>query len=163
MIDSTNVTTSYCNGTTINMDAVSTKFFLENLAITTIAQCREMISKERLGTLESTTNLPHYDDLITKYCSGVHGAVLSNMLAQNVHILYNFVRDCVLNETVRGLYLLHDKSKYGEPSWKLITLAIDEYVKFVEAEYKILDKAIPRDIPEYDEYNEQFEKLMLGA
>lgn len=163
MIDSTNVTTSYCNGTTINMDAVSTKFFLENLAITTIAQCREMISKERLGTLESTTNLPHYDDLITKYCSGVHGAVLSNMLAQNVHILYNFVRDCVLNETVRGLYLLHDKSKYGEPSWKLITLAIDEYVKFVEAEYKILDKAIPRDIPEYDDYNEQFEKLMLGV
>lgn len=163
MINNTNVTTSYCNGTTINMDAVSTKFFLENLAITTIAQCREMISKERLGILESTTNLPHYDDLVTKYCSGVHGAVLSNMLAQNVYILYNFVRDCVLNETVRGLYLLHDESKYGEPSWKLITLAIDEYVKFIEKEYKILGRAIPRDTPKCDEFNEEFEKLMLGV
>lgn len=163
MINNTNVTTSYCNGTTINMDAVSAKFFLENLAITTIAQCREMISKERLGTLESTTNLPHYDELVTKYCSGVHGAVLSNMLAQNVHILYNFIRDCVLNETVRGLYLLHDKSKHGEPSWKLITLAIDEYVKFIKEEYRILGKAVPRDIPKYDEFNEEFEKLMLGV
>lgn len=163
MIDSTSVTTSYCNGTTINMDAVSAKFFLENLAITTIAQCREMISKERLGTLESTTNLPHYDDLITKYCSGVHGAVLSNMLAQNVHILYNFVKDCVLNETVRGLYLWHEKSKYGEPTWKLITLAIDEYMKLISKEYEILGKEIPRDIPEYNEYNEKFERLMLGV
>ena len=163
MINNTNVTTSYCNGTTINMDAVSTKFFLENLAITTIAQCREMISKERLGILKSTTNLPHYDDLITKYCSGVHGAVLENMLTQNVHILYNFVRDCVLNETVGGLYLLHDKTKHGEPTWKLITLAIDEYVKFMEKEYKILGRAIPRDIPKYAEFNEEFEKLMLGT
>lgn len=147
----------------INMDAVSTKYFLENLAITTIAQCREMISKERLGILESTTNLPHYDDLITKYCSGVHGAVLSNMLAQNVHILYNFVKDCVLNKNVRGLYLLCDKSKHGEPTWKLITLAIYEYVKFIEKEYKILGRAIPRDTPKYDEFNEEFEKLMLGV
>ena len=163
MINSTSVTTSYCNGTVINMDAISTKYFLENLAITTIAQCREMISKERLGILEGTTNLPHYDDLITKYCSGAHGAVLSNMLAQNVHILYNFVKDCVLNENVRGLYLLHDKPIHGEPTWKLITLAIDEYVKFIEKEYKILGRAIPRDIPEYNEYNEKFERLMLGV
>ena len=163
MVDETKVTTSVCNGTTINMDAISTKYFLENLAMTTIAQCREMVSKERLGVLESTTNLPHYDDLITKYCSGVHGAVLSNMLAQNVHILYNFVRDCVLNETVRGLYLLHDKSKHGEPSWKLITLAIDEYVKFLKEEYRILGVVFPKDIPKYDEYNEEFEKLMLGV
>lgn len=162
MIDKTKVTTSVCNGTTINMDAISTKYFLENLAMTTIAQCREMVSKENLGILESTTNLPHYDDLVTNYCSGVHGAILANMLAQNVHILYNFVKDCVLNENVRSLYLLCDKSKNGEPTWKLITLAIDEYVKFIEKEYKILGRAIPRDIPKYDEFNEEFEKLMSG-
>ena len=163
MIDETKVTTSVCSGTTINMDAISTKYFLENLAITTIAQCREMISKEKLGVLESTTNLPHYDELVTKYCSGLHGAILANMLAQNVHILYNFVKDCVLNETVRGLYLWHEKSKYDEPAWKLITLAIDEYIKFLKEDYRILGRAIPRDIPKYDEFNEEFEKLMLGA
>lgn len=162
MIDKTNVTTSYCNGTTINMDAVSSKHFLENLAITTIAQCKEMISKERLGILESTTNLPHYDDLVTKYCSGVHGAILANMLAQNIHILYNFVEDCVMNETVRGLYLWHEKSACGEPAWKLITLALDEYMKLIKKDYEILGRAFPSDIPEYNEYNERFEKLMLG-
>lgn len=163
MIDETKVTTSVCNGTTINMGAISTKYFLENLAITTIAQCREMISKEKLGVLESTTNLPHYDDLVSKYCSGVHGAILVNMLAQNIHILYNFVEDCVMNETVRGLYLWHEKSACGEPAWKLITLALDEYMKLIKKEYEILGREIPSDIPEYNEYNEKFEKLMLGV
>ena len=110
MLNDTHVTTSYANGTIISMDAVSTKMFLENIAITTIAQCREMVSKKRMGVLESTTKLPYYDELIEEYCAGVHGAVLSNMLCQNVQILYRFIQDCVLNDTSRGLYLLYEKS-----------------------------------------------------
>lgn len=160
MVSETKVTTSYCNGTIISMEAVPTMCFLENIAITTIVQCREMISKEKLGVLERTTGLPYYDDLVTEYCPGLHGVVLANMLAQNVYILYNFVRDCVLNETVSGLHLFRNKSKNKKPVWKLITLAIDEYVKFIEREYKIRGEETP--IPAYDEYNKEFEKLMSG-
>ena len=50
MLNDTHVTTSYANGTIISMDAVSTKMFLENIAITTIAQCREMVSKKKNGS-----------------------------------------------------------------------------------------------------------------
>ncbi len=160
MLNDTHVTTSYANGTMIQMDSVSMKSFLENIAITTIAQCREMISKERMGILESTTKLPYYDELIEQYCSGVHGAVLSNMLCQNVQILYRFVQDCVLNDTVKGLYLLYDKPRNGEPTWKLILLALDEYMDFVKREYDILGRKIPHDAPKYNEYNQQFEELM---
>ena len=66
MLNDTHVTKSYANGTIISMDAVSVKMFLENLAITTIAQCREMISKKNMGILESTTKLPYYDELIAR-------------------------------------------------------------------------------------------------
>lgn len=160
MLNDTHVTTSYANGTIISMDAVSTKIFLENIAITTIAQCREMTSKERMGVLESTTKLPYYDELIEEYCAGVHGAVLSNMLCQNVQILYRFVQDCVLNDTSRGLYLLYEKPRNGEPVWKLLLLALDEYMDLVKREYEILGKKIPYDLPKYNEYNKQFEELM---
>lgn len=160
MLNDTHVTTSYANGTIISMDAVSTKMFLESIAIATIVQCKEMVSKKNMGILESTTKLPYYDELINEYCDGVHGAVLSNMLCQNVQILYRFVQDCVLNDTVRGLYLLQNKPKNGEPTWKLILLALDEYMDLVKREYEILEKEIPYNFPKYNEYNKQFEELM---
>lgn len=160
MLNDTHVTTSYANGTIISMDAVSTKMFLENIAITIIAQCREMVSKERMGVLESTTKLPYYDELIEEYCVGVHGAVLSNMLCQNVQILYRFVQDCVLNNTSRGLYLLYDSPRNGKPVWKLLLLALDEYMDFVKRKYDILGEKVPYNMPKYNEYNKQFEELM---
>lgn len=160
MLNDTHVTTSYANGTMIQLDAVSMKFFLQNIAITTIAQCKEMVQKERMGVLESTTKLPYYDELIEEYCTGVHGAVLSNMLCQNVQILYRFVEDCVLNGTVRGLYLLYESPRNGKPTWELILLALSEYMDFVKKEYEILGRKIPYDAIKYDEYNEKFKELM---
>ena len=160
MLNNTHVTTSYANGTSISMNAVSTKMFLENIAITIIAQCREMISKENMGILENTTKLPYYDELIEEYCAGIHGAVLSNMLCQNVQILYCFVQDCVLNDTSRGLYLLYDSPRNGKPTWELLLLALDEYMDLVKREYEILGRKIPYDFPKYNEYNKQFEELM---
>lgn len=160
MIKETNVTTSFVNGTIIAMDAIDTKYFLQNIAITTIVQCREMVSVENMGALESTTKLPYYDDFINKYCSGNHGAILSNMLLQNVKILYRFVQDCVINDTTRGLYLLYENLRNGEPTWRLITLALDEYMDFVKKRYETLGESVPHNHPKYNEYNEQFEKLM---
>lgn len=158
----TNVTTSYTTGLTINMGACEMKMFLSGLAINTIAQCREITNERDGSILKSTTKLPHHDDLIEGYCSGVHGAVLSNMLQQNAEILYKFVQDCVLNNTVSGLYLLRDAPRFGEPTWKLILLALDEYMQLQEKEFAMLDKKIPHDFTRYNQYNEQFEKLMEG-
>lgn len=155
----TNVTTSYTTGTTINLGACEASNFLKGLAISTISQCREMESVEDMGILKSKTKLPHYDSLVEKYCDGIHGAVLSSMLLQNVKILYAFVQDCVLNGTVNGLYLMRRAPRNGEPTYKLITIALAEYMKLSEKEFSMLGKEIPHDFPKYCEYNEQFEKM----
>lgn len=155
----TKVTTSYTAGTTISLDTTSALMFLENLAITTIAQCREMKSKEHMGILKSESNIPHFDVLVDKYCDGIHGAVLSNMLRQNVQVLYAFVQDCVLNETVAGLYLMRRAPRGGEPTYKLITLALEEYMELSKGEFDMLGKRMPNDFPKYCEYNERFEEM----
>lgn len=155
----TKVTTSYTTGTTINLDATSALMFFENLAITTIAQCREMVSTEHLGILKSETNMPHFDVLVEKYCDGIHGAVLSNMLTQNVRVLYEFVQDCVLNETVAGLYLMRRTPEGGEPAYKLITLALEEYMELTEKEFGMLGKKMPNDFPDYCKHNKRFEEM----
>lgn len=154
------VATTYANGTTISMDGCSTKFFLIGLAVSIIAQCREMVSIESSGTLVSTTNLPHYDTLVDEFCSGVHGAVLFQMIKKNVQIIYRFVQDSVLNKTNAGLYMWFDETTDGTPVWKLLTAALDEFMKFVEKRYEILGEKVPRDMVIYNEYNERFEKLM---
>lgn len=160
MLDKTHVTTSYVNGTTINMDAISTKDFLTNLAISTIALCREEEYRKNGCIFETTAELPHYDNLIDDYCDGVHGAVISNMLIQNIQIIYRFIQDCVLNETNRGLYLMQHISRTGTPFWKILILAINEYKKLVERRLALFNENIDPEKFPYDRYNEQFEKLM---
>lgn len=160
MIDNINVATTYANGTTISMDACSAKFFLTGLAVSVIAQCREMVSIESSGILVSTTNLPHYDALVDEYCSGVHGAVLFQMIQKNVQVIYKFVQDSVLNMTNAGLYLWFDKTTDGTPAWKLLTAALDEFMKLVEKRYEILGKKVPHDTIKYNIYNKEFEELM---
>ena len=155
------VTTSYANGNMIQMDTVSMKSFFENIAITIIAQCKEIVLKECMRVLESTIKLPYYDELIEEYCSGMHGVVLSNMLCQNVQILHRFVEDCVLNESVRGLYLLYDKPRNGKPTWKFVLLVLSEHMEFVKKEYELFGRKIPHGAIKYDKYNNQFEKLMM--
>lgn len=155
----TKVTTSYTTGTTISLDATSALTFFENLAITTIMQCREMKSEEYKGFLRSESKMPHFDALIKKYCAGVHGAVVSNMLHQNASVLYAFVQDCVLNETVAGLYLMRTVTNEGEAAYKLITLALKECEKLFETQFDILGKKMPSDFPKYCEYNERFEEM----
>lgn len=155
----TKVTTSYTTGTMISLDTTSALMFLENLAITTIAQCREMKREEYKGFLRSESKMPHFNALIEKYCTGVHGAVLSNMLRQNVQVLYAFVQDCVLNETVAGLYLMRRAPRGGEPTYKLITLALEEYMELSKGEFDMLGKRMPNDFPKYCEYNERFEEM----
>ena len=162
MIRNTSLMTIYGDGTFIMMDHVAMKMFLENLAITTIVQCREMIRKENMGIIELTTKLPYYDDLVDKYCSGVHGAVLENMLCQNANILYSFVQDCVLNNTVRGLYLLQDTSRTGKRMYELILMALDEYTNYIKKNYDMLNRAVPSDVKKYNEYNKRFEELMIN-
>ena len=161
MLNKTSVTTSFVSGMTINMDLVAMKMFLEGLATTIIVQSREMNCTDNKDSVINNINLPHYNDLIEEYCDGFSSAILTNMLNQNVQILYSFVEDCVLNETVKGLYLLKAKTKTGKYTWELITLALDEYMEFVKREFKTVGKNIPYNFPQYNKYNEDFATLML--
>lgn len=160
MLENTSVVTSYVNGTTINMDAISTKYFIMNLAISTIALCKECKYSKEDYCLELTAQIPHYDSLIEQYCDGIHGAVISNMLTQNIQIIYRFIQDCVLNETNRGLYLMQRVSRRDIPFWKILILAINEYKKLVERKLDLFNECIDSEKFPYDRYNEQFEELM---
>lgn len=153
MRQDTFVTTSAISGTTINMEPVAMKFFLTNLAISTIAQIREIRSDDEYH-LE--INLPHYNELVEEYCNGVPSATLAGMLEQNIDILYQFVRDCVENDTKKGLYLLIDISRQGNPFWKIILQALDEYTEFVKNEAIKSGRTYIR----YNGLNDKFQKLM---
>ena len=154
------VSTTFTNGTDIRLDVVPAKYMIESIAMNVIIQSRLMVDIEDAGNIKSKTKIPYYDALIDDYCAGVHGAVLNNMLPENVKVLYYFVQDCVLNESANGLYLLKEKSKKGEPEWKLIILALDEYMDCMKQKYALLGKEIPDNLVKYNEYNEKFEKLM---
>lgn len=160
MLENTHVTTSYVNGTTINMDAISTKNFFTSLAISTIALCREIEYRKTNCMLEITAELPHYDNLVDNYCDGVHGAVIANMLNQNVQIIYRFIQDCVLNETNKGLYLMQHISRTGTPFWEILILAINEYKNLVKRRLSLFNEDINSEKFPYDRYNEQFEELI---
>lgn len=160
MLENTRVATSFVNGTTINMDAMSTQNFFTNLAISTIALCREEVYYKNGHILDSTVELPYYDELIDKYCSGVHGAIIENILNQNIQIIYRFIQDCVLNETNRGLYLMQQISKVGVPFWKILILAINEYKEIIKRRLALVNEEINSEKFIYDRYNEQFEELM---
>lgn len=163
MSENTKVTTSYANGTIIMMNAMATKNLLTSLAISTIAMCREEKFVRDGWLTERTTNIPHYDELIDNYCDGVHGAVLRCMLVQNVEVIYNFIADCVLNETIKGLYLMQHVSRYNIPFWKLLLLAIDEYKLLVERDCSEGNEVFKESDFKYDKYNKQFESLMNGV
>ena len=153
MSQDTSVSTSVITGTTINMEAVSTKTFLTNLAMTSIAQIREMEIDDN-GNM--TTKLPHYNELVDDYCRCIPSALLFGMLEQNIEILYQFVRDCVENDTKRGLYLFFYRSNHGNPFWKLILQALDEYTEFVKTVAIIHGRTFIR----YNALNEKFQNLM---
>lgn len=159
----TRVMTNFMDGSIVIMDPVSMKSFLENLAMTTIVQCRNLMLECTNGRQEGTLNLPFYDEFVEKYCNGNHLAVLLGMINQNVWILYRFVQDCVMNESVKGLYLLNSNSGIGkEDTWRLILMALDEYMKLLEREEDVFARKTSGYMSKFNEYNEKFEKLMLG-
>ncbi len=153
------VTTSYTSGLTINMEQVSMKLFLTSIATSTILQCREIKLIKDPFNCNCVVKLPHYNNLMEEYCSGVPHAVILSMLDQNAEILFQFVRDCVENDTKRGLYLFVERSRQGVPGWKIILQALDEYTHFLERMCDV--KGIKRESHiYYNSYNEKFEKLM---
>lgn len=146
----------------VEMDAIDTKMFLISIATSIIIHCRETLTKENYGVLEHKSNLPHYDRLIDTYCDGVHGAVMANSLYQNVSIIYSLVKECVDNKSRQGLYLMTSRTSNSEPVWRILCLALDEYVNCRKRQLEILNEKIPNVILELNSYNEKFEKLMNG-
>lgn len=144
----------------INMGGFDTKMFFISIATSIIIHCRETLTEEDFGILVHTSNIPHYDKLIDNYCDGVHGAIMANSLHQNVAIIHSFVRECVRSKSREGLFLMTRQASNIEPMWKILCLALDEYVDFQKRQYGIIHKEVPSDILNINSYNEEFEKLM---
>ena len=154
--------TNIPNGVQIYMDNVPEKYFIMSIAMYIISQCKEMRFGVDGDFNDKMSGLPHYDDLITEYTSGNHGSVVGNMLVQNVKILYHLVEDAVLTENVMPLYLLEDKPRCsGQPLYKLILLALDEYQEILEFNYSFTGTNTPKDLQKWNKYNKKFEELMI--
>lgn len=160
MLNETRVATSHSNGMFMHLDACSMYAYINGLALSVITECRNITFNARDSIIEYNTNIPHYDALVEKYISGIPSALIGSMLEQNVQILYRFVEDCVLNDSVKGLYLLRERSRFGLSAWRLIPLALSEYMNLVREEYKVLGKQLPSNLPKYNSYNDRFEKMM---
>ena len=157
MKQDTFVTTSFTTGMTINMDAIASKMFLTSIATSLISQARSIKYIKIEDFVDVSTNLPHYNSLIEDYCAGVPSAHLISAMQQNAEILFRFVEDCVRNDTKRGLYLLTDISRTDKRYWELIPTALDEYTEFCKT---LAKKRGTTHTPYYNQYNEDFEKLM---
>lgn len=152
MIKGTDVIISN-NGMITIMDYADMKYFLESISISTISLCKEI--KFSLSKTESS--LSSYDKLVNDYCYGNHLLLLNS----NIGFLYNFVKGCVLNESVNGLGLLLEEPKKYKPVWQLVLTAIDEYIDLNKRRYALFGKQIPLEIVQYDAYNEEFAKMMI--
>lgn len=148
------------DGMSIAMDYVEMKYFLESIAISTIALCKdlEFAKVKEPNILVSSSSSAKYDKLVNDYCFGNHLLLLNS----NVTILYNFVQNCVLNESVKDLVLLTEipRTKTCKfPVFKLITTALDDYMDLIKRKYAVME-TVPTDTIPYNKYNKDFIKMM---
>ena len=157
----TKVTTSYVNGTIVEMDANDALNFLVGLSITVINTVRDTIEEENeIG--DKVTKSCYHDvmHLIEYYNSGIPGAIYSCILHTNADILLKFVQDVVLNETTRGLYLFYHKSNYmnGKAPYDLIIKALEDvhqyYMKYGTDNYRTNKNKY------FNRYNDEFMNLI---
>lgn len=131
----TKVTTSYSNGTIINLDANDAINFLIGLSITVINTVRNIIEGEKeneFGDKVTKYTDPNVMHLIQHYSSGIPEAVYSCILQTNADILLKFVQDVVLNNTTRGLYLFYNRSndKNGAAPYDLVVKALEDVHRY---------------------------------
>ena len=154
-----NVATTFATGTTIHMDAVETLNFIELTAITVIRMSDEIENNYNSDMHIFESKCPSIDAWIESYTSGVHGAILINMYCNYVDILHRFVQDIVLNESVRGLYLMRRENKLNFTVGDLICLALEIAQLFSERRAEI---AGVRCTTNFTDYNKQFNEMMKG-
>ena len=156
----TKVSTSYANGTIINLDANDALNFIVGLSITVINTVRDTIEDEDILGRKVTKSCD-YDVmyLIEYYNAGVPEAIHSCVLQTNADILLKFVQDVVLNDTTRGLHLFyHNSRRNGKAPYDLVVKALDDihqyYMKYGTEEYK-------RNKNNYfNRYNDEFMDLI---
>ena len=154
------VTTSFANGTYINLDANDTLNFIIGLSITVITTVRDTIEeKNTMGKMVSVSCDHDVMHLIEYFNSGVPEAIYSNVLQTNASILFAFVEDIVLNESVRGLYLFYHvkKQKNNVSPFDLIVKALEDvhqyYMVYGTDEYRNNHQK------HFNRYNEKFLEL----
>lgn len=156
----TNVITNYANGTMIQLNANDALNFLEGLSITVINTVRDTIEEEnKFGNKVKKSCDHEVMHLIEYYNSGVPEAIYSGILMTNANILLQFVRDIVLNETTRGLYLFYDSSnrRNGAAPYDLVIKALEDvhqYYMVHSDEYKRNQRN------HFNRYNDEFIRLV---
>ena len=112
------------------------------------------LKQEKDEVYGNVIKLEYFDNIANVYDDAVKPAQLFNLLYTKANILYKLVEDCVLNESIKGLYLFfHNKSLDGKPSVKIITDALKIYnekmKEFIGDDFK----------KDFTKYNDDFIKL----
>ena len=128
----TKVSTTYANGTIINLEGDDALNFIVGLSITVINTVRDTIEEENMFGNKVTKSCDHdVMHLIEYYNSGSPEAIHSCILQTNADILLKFVQDVVLNDTTRGLYLFYHRSRRnGAAPYSLVTKALEDVHQF---------------------------------
>lgn len=155
------VTTSYANGTIINLDANDTLNLIVGLSITVINTIRDTVEEENRFGDKVMKNCDHdVMHLIEYYNSGNPEAIHSCILQTNANILLEFVQDIVLNDTTKGLYLFYHNTnrKNNAAPYDLVVKALEDvhqyYMVYGNDNYKKEKRNY------FNRYNDEFIKLV---
>lgn len=162
MFKGTDVMINDSNGIIITMDFEDTKFFLESISISTISLCRDIKFNKHINSilLKTESSSSNYDKLVNDYCCGGHLMLLNT----NVRFLYNFIKGCVINKTSNEFLAAKSMSlNKCIQLWRLVIMAIDEYIDLNKRMFESINEPVPADILQYSKYNEEFIKMIEKA
>lgn len=153
------VVTSVTHGTSIHMDACCTLKTMRAIALSLLSFCDNARLRNQSGILLTEANNGKIDFYVERYCHGVHGAILNRSYEGFADILYNFVLDCVKNQSVNGLYLWYEKTLDGYAGYEIITHALEVYDEFITHQYEVMNEKRPHNSKNYAEFNDRFKEL----
>ena len=153
-MDNFQVGVSYQNGINLNfIGGVEGYNFILMTASELIYYCNKL-KQEKDEVYGNVIKLEYFDNIANIYDNAVKPAQLFNLLYTKASVFYKLVEDCVLNESIKGLYLFfHNRSLDGKPSIKIITDALKIYnekmKEFIGDDFK----------KDFTKYNDDFIKL----
>ena len=156
------VNSSYVNGFNFNFDGVEGYHFIMMIASELITDINKIEFKEDefdKGKYYASESPSKFEDIYNEYDNAIKQCQLINSLYLKADILFNLIKESVLNNTNSPYYLfLHRKGNNGKCPVDIITDALDKFQEFIITTKEKSESNNKISI-DYTEYNDKFKKL----